>query len=94
MDVPVVGSCSWRPVYELHATTESSGRPSTNIALHYFALVSQSTGEDWARAELTLSTVASELGRRRLPRWPALKVKPAVNTFGGGLFGRYYALIS
>lgn len=41
------------------------------------ALVSQSTGEDWTGAELTLSTIASDLRPKRIPHPVALKIRPA-----------------
>ena len=51
----IVQNAFWEPTYELHATTENS-KPSSTVVLNYRAQISQSTGEDWADAKLTLST--------------------------------------
>ena len=55
----VVNNASWSPLYDLRATSRR-GKPSSNVHLHYRANLSQSTGEDWNDAQLTLSTRAPE----------------------------------
>ena len=55
----VVNNASWSPLYDLR-TTSRKGRPSQNVHLHYRVNLSQSTGEDWNDAQLTLSTRAPE----------------------------------
>ena len=57
--LPVVNNASWSPLYDLRATSQK-GKPSPNVHLHYRANLSQSTGEDWNDAQLTLSTRAPE----------------------------------
>ena len=52
-------NASWSPLYDLRATSQK-GKPSQNVYLHYRANLSQSTGEDWNDAQLTLSTRAPE----------------------------------
>jgi uncharacterized protein (TIGR02231 family) len=49
----IVGGAAWTPVYEARAEP-SSGR----VALSAYATITQSTGEDWRAAKLTLSTAA------------------------------------
>lgn len=48
---------SWRPSYDLHVDA-SAGR----LELHSFGVVRQSTGEDWSRTILRLSTAAPQVG--------------------------------
>ena len=55
----MVNNASWSPLYDLRATSQK-GRPCTNVHLHYRANLSQSTGEAWNDAQLTLSTRAPE----------------------------------
>lgn len=47
------GAMHWAPVYDVHLTRGDSPR----IAWDRFAVVSQSSGEDWVDVDLTLSTV-------------------------------------
>ncbi|KAG5641777.1 hypothetical protein DXG03_004253 [Asterophora parasitica] len=54
----IVSNVSWTPSYELHATS-SSGKPSSSVALHYRARITQSTGEDWTGTAVTLSTLST-----------------------------------
>ncbi|RDX46294.1 hypothetical protein OH76DRAFT_1386908 [Lentinus brumalis] len=55
----LVSGVSWTPSYDLRAVTTSDGKTSSTVALHYFANINQSTGEDWTDAALTLSTANS-----------------------------------
>ncbi|THU98378.1 hypothetical protein K435DRAFT_856726 [Dendrothele bispora CBS 962.96] len=78
----IVSNASWEPTYELHATTSpTTGKPIPKVSLRFSACVTQSTGEDWTDASLTLSTVFSSyrsssrvLGPWSMPlRMPILK---------------------
>ena len=51
----VVNGASWRPSYDLRASTEG-GKPPKTVTLHYRAAILQDTGEDWVNANLSLST--------------------------------------
>ncbi|HEV3385658.1 MAG TPA: mucoidy inhibitor MuiA family protein, partial [Gemmata sp.] len=48
----LVSNAAWRPQYKFR----SSGKEKDVIAVEYQASVEQKTGEDWANAQLTLST--------------------------------------
>lgn len=52
-----VRGASWKPAYD--ARLQSGDR---SIALSYFGVVSQNTGEDWNNVQLTLSTARPSLG--------------------------------
>ncbi|KAJ3507403.1 hypothetical protein NLJ89_g6323 [Agrocybe chaxingu] len=71
----IVSGAQWKPIYELHATTEN-GKPSSCVTLHYRARVKQSTGEDWTNAALTLSTIASDTIVRRIPQLRTITMRP------------------
>ncbi|KAK0470322.1 uncharacterized protein EV420DRAFT_1742692 [Desarmillaria tabescens] len=81
----IVDHTSWEPTYELHATTEN-GKPSAKVYLHYRARVTQSTGEDWKDAAITLNTSSNDLSRKTIPKLQQIKIKPQPlwrsNTFG------------
>ncbi|KAF8963135.1 hypothetical protein BDZ97DRAFT_1821922 [Flammula alnicola] len=72
----IVGNCKWDSKYELHTTTQS-GKPSRSVSLHYLATITQSTGEDWTDAALTLSTIKTDLVAKHLPQSLPLKIRPA-----------------
>ncbi|KAF4596662.1 hypothetical protein EYR40_007646 [Pleurotus pulmonarius] len=89
-----VTNASWSPTYELHASMED-GQPTT---LHYRAQVTQSTGEDWVDAPLTLSVIETGGISHKIPTLLPLRIKPAfkppTNLFGaqpatrGSAFGQ------
>ncbi|KAI0763312.1 hypothetical protein BD413DRAFT_720002 [Trametes elegans] len=88
----LVSGITWQPFYDLHATTASDGRPSSDVSLRYCATITQSTGEDWDNTMLTLSTATSQaLKHLSVPPVHPLKVSVvgdgAQATSGGGLFG-------
>lgn len=64
---------SWRPVYDARLDLEGE-RPSLKIVRR--AVIRQSSGEDWADAELTLST-AKPGGRANAPKLPSLVLRLA-----------------
>lgn len=70
-----VESASWQPVYDL-ALTRKGGDALT---LHRGVLVSQSSGEDWAGVDLTLSTAQPSAQSAPSTLWPELRqiVDPA-----------------
>lgn len=73
----VVSDALWKPDYDLHA---SSVENSESVRLDYRAKVTQSTGEDWADAEVTLSS-ASASGNV-VPKLPTYKISsPTGNLF-------------
>lgn len=56
----VVLNPTWEPTYELQAhISPSTDQPSSQVALHYRASITQATGEDWKDAALTLSSDSS-----------------------------------
>ncbi|KAI9001458.1 hypothetical protein BD414DRAFT_432034 [Trametes punicea] len=55
----LVSGVTWRPFYDLHATTVE-GQPSEDVSMRYCASISQSTGEGWNDLTLTLSTASSQ----------------------------------
>ncbi|KAK0472056.1 hypothetical protein IW261DRAFT_1343884 [Armillaria novae-zelandiae] len=71
----IVDHTSWVPTYELHATTEN-GKPSAKVYLHYRARVTQSTGEDWKDAVITLNTSSNDLSRKTIPKLQQIKIRP------------------
>ncbi|KAF9496664.1 hypothetical protein BDN71DRAFT_731529 [Pleurotus eryngii] len=77
-----VTNASWSPTYELHASMEG-GQPTT---LHYRAQVTQSTGEDWVDAPLTLSVIETGGISHKIPTLLPLKIRPAFKHGGGNLF--------
>jgi len=60
---------AWEPVHELRA----QGPVPTAVALTDYALVSQTTGEDWLAAELTFSTQSPD-EVMRVPELDALRI--------------------
>ncbi|KAF8741852.1 hypothetical protein RHS02_03980, partial [Rhizoctonia solani] len=58
----VVWNASWTPIYEVRASMSSSPNSPSTIMLHYRASLTQTTGEDWSEATLTLSTAAPYRG--------------------------------
>ena len=52
VDLTYFAQASWYPVYDLHLT----GKDTPELAIKRGAMVSQSSGENWADVELTLST--------------------------------------
>lgn len=72
----MVRNASWSPLYDLRATSQK-GRPSPNVHLHYRANLSQSTGEDWTDAQLTLSTRAPEDLDGGIPRANTVQIRGA-----------------
>lgn len=54
----VVSGASWMPQYDLYASISTEQKLKTSITLLYQAAVTQSTGEDWSNALLTLSTAS------------------------------------
>jgi hypothetical protein len=84
----IVTDATWKPTYELHATT-TNGKPSSTVTLNYRADITQSTGEDWKDAQLTLSTYNTSLNTN-IPRLFPLKIRPKhrfAPPQSGGLFG-------
>ncbi|KAI0648701.1 hypothetical protein C8Q79DRAFT_904375 [Trametes meyenii] len=88
----LVSGVSWTPFYDLHATTADT-QPSADVFMHYCATITQSTGEDWTDATLTLSTARSQAQTRlSVPTLKPLKIKrgnamaPKVR-LSGGVFG-------
>ncbi|KAF9459031.1 hypothetical protein BDZ94DRAFT_1239542 [Collybia nuda] len=71
----IVSHVHWKPIYELHATTEN-GNPSSSVSLHYRARVTQSTGEDWSNTSLTLSTITADTMVKKIPGLTPIKIKP------------------
>ena len=70
----VVSGATWRPYYDLRATN-NDGKPSPDVSLHYCANITQSTGEDWDDASLTLSTANSQTLRSlSVPTVECLKI--------------------
>ncbi len=64
-----IADASWRPVYDLKLTR--AGTPSLAIARG--VLVSQSSGEDWAGVDLTLSTAQPSEQAEPSRLWPELR---------------------
>ena len=80
----MVTGVTWKPYYDLHATT-SNEKPSPDVALHYCANITQTTGEDWTDAVLTLSTANSHaLQSLTAPKVDALRLLPTTPLLGGG----------
>ncbi|KAF7291776.1 hypothetical protein HMN09_01237200 [Mycena chlorophos] len=52
----IVSNASWSIAYELRASTDENGKPSSSVSLHYRPRIVQTTGEDWTNIALTLST--------------------------------------
>ena len=72
----VVSGVSWRPSYDLHATTED-GHTSPDVSLVYCANITQTTGEDWNNVSLTLSNASSQtLESLAVPTLSALTLAP------------------
>ena len=85
----MVTGVTWKPYYDLHATT-SDGKPSSDVSLHYCANITQNTGEDWTNAVLTLSTANSQaLHSLTVPKVDPLRLHPVRPSpaSAGGAFG-------
>lgn len=54
----LVDSASWTPQYDLRANIAPDTKSESSVAIHYRASITQTTGEDWAGVELTLSTAS------------------------------------
>jgi uncharacterized protein (TIGR02231 family) len=69
----LVNHASWVPSYELRANNSSSP-----VSLHYRALITQNTGEDWDNVQIRLSTVTPQAhgARPRLNTWVLRYVQP------------------
>ncbi|KAF9450483.1 hypothetical protein P691DRAFT_810305 [Macrolepiota fuliginosa MF-IS2] len=85
----IVSNTHWSPTYELDAVTGENGQPSRTVSLHYRACITQSTGEDWSNAALTLSTVATDTIVKRIPRLEPVRIRVSYNgeSRRAGLFG-------
>lgn len=57
-----VQGASWRPTYNLHVNDSKDG---SKFQLETYALVKQSTGEDWSDIELSVSTAMAHVGLTR-----------------------------
>jgi uncharacterized protein (TIGR02231 family) len=57
-----VSGASWRPTYNLHVNDSKEG---SKFQLETYALVKQSTGEDWNDIELSVSTASAHIGLTR-----------------------------
>ncbi len=64
----VVYGASWTPLYDLRITSQAPAAPNQppttdgKLTLGYLASLSQSTGENWAGVNLTLSTAQPSMG--------------------------------
>ncbi|KAF5379823.1 hypothetical protein D9615_005794 [Tricholomella constricta] len=85
----IVSNVFWKPTYELHATMDN-GKPSSSVALHYRARITQSTGEDWTNTALTLSTLSSDTIAKSIPQLIPVKLRPRP-LFGSNTKGGYTA---
>lgn len=61
---------SWSPSYDIRVTASDGAEPT--MALIYFGLVKQATGEDWSGCNLSLSTAVPSRGG--MPAQPPLKL--------------------
>ena len=75
----VIVGAGWVPFYDVHASVDRS-----EVTLHYYGQILQSTGEDWSQVELALST-AHPARSTRMPDLAALAVSsaPAKGAFQG-----------
>ncbi|KXN87476.1 hypothetical protein AN958_08781 [Leucoagaricus sp. SymC.cos] len=60
---------------ELKVTYSIDGQPSRTVSIYYRAHITQSTGEDWADAALTLSTAATDAIVQQIPKLEPIKVR-------------------
>jgi uncharacterized protein (TIGR02231 family) len=69
----LVNNASWVPSYDLRADNSTSP-----VNLHYRAMITQNTGEEWRDVRITLSTVTpqSHQARPRLNTWVLRYVQP------------------
>jgi uncharacterized protein (TIGR02231 family) len=67
-----VGSASWTPVYDARLTTGGKNKEAS-LTIARRASISQETGEDWAQADITLSTTRPE-GSTSAPELSPMKV--------------------
>jgi uncharacterized protein (TIGR02231 family) len=67
----VIVGAGWVPFYDVHASVDRS-----EVTLHYYGQILQSTGEDWSQVELALST-AHPARSTRMPDLAALAVTSA-----------------
>ena len=83
----VVGGVSWRPSYDLHATTVD-GHTSPEVSLVYCANITQTTGEDWNNVALTLSNASSQtLKSLSVPTLSPLTLAPTATNSTRGRSG-------
>jgi hypothetical protein len=88
-----VTNARWDSTYDLHATTDSAGKPSKQVSLNYRARICQTTGEDWTDTALVLSTANSDTLTRGVPTLAKLRITPFPVFIpnqaksSGGLFG-------
>ncbi|PAV64534.1 hypothetical protein WR25_01636 [Diploscapter pachys] len=53
---------SWKPAYDIRASTAGDEQTANSVQLCYYGLVEQNTGDDWRDTELVLSTASPSLG--------------------------------
>lgn len=53
---------SWRPTYDIRASTAEDAEQHNLVQLCYYGLVEQNTGDDWKNAEMILSTSEPSIG--------------------------------
>ena len=53
---------SWKPAYDIRASTAGDEQTVNSVQLCYYGLVEQNTGDDWRDTELVLSTASPSLG--------------------------------
>uniref|UniRef100_A0A1I7YDL3 DUF4139 domain-containing protein n=1 Tax=Steinernema glaseri TaxID=37863 RepID=A0A1I7YDL3_9BILA len=51
-----VYSAHWSPIYDVRVVTAETAKEKTVLKMDYFAVIRQSTGEEWADAKILLST--------------------------------------
>ncbi|KXN84373.1 hypothetical protein AN958_12680 [Leucoagaricus sp. SymC.cos] len=78
----------WPPTYELHASTNEYGQPSQTVSLLYHACVTQSTGEDWTNATLTLGITSLEGIAKKIPKLESFRVNVTSPNARGQLLAR------
>ncbi|KAJ3530602.1 hypothetical protein NM688_g7685 [Phlebia brevispora] len=85
----VVLAAMWEPIYDLHANISEDGKPSSRVMLHYRARITQSSGEDWKNASLTLSTATQNKQRVEVPKLPIYRLKYKSTTSTGASQGPF-----
>lgn len=68
-------------MYDVYAAVQDSGSTSS-IKLHYRAVITQNTGEEWVHAPLILSTASEGNHSVAVPRLPTYRIKPRNLFFG------------